>query len=79
MVRTRANLPASTGTLANIWKERRVELAMEQDRFFDLVRTKQAAAVLGPKGFKPNKNEVFPIPQPQRDLSGGRLTQNPGY
>jgi starch-binding outer membrane protein, SusD/RagB family len=79
MVRTRANLGGSTGTLANIWKERRVELAMEQDRFFDLVRTKQAATLLAGKGFKPNKNEVFPIPQAQRDLSGGRLSQNPGY
>lgn len=79
MVRARANLPASTGTLANIWKERRFELALEQDRFFDLVRTGQAATVLASKGFQPGKHEVFPIPQPQRDLSGGRLAQNPGY
>jgi starch-binding outer membrane protein, SusD/RagB family len=78
-VRTRAKLPASVGTIDNIWKERRVELAMEQDRFFDLVRQGRAATVLSSKGFKLNKNEVFPIPQVQRDLSGGRLTQNPGY
>ncbi|WP_026896863.1 RagB/SusD family nutrient uptake outer membrane protein [Daejeonella oryzae] len=79
MVRSRANLPASTGTIENIWKERRVELAMEQDRFFDLVRQGRAATVLGPKGFKAGKNELYPIPQVQIDLSGNRLTQNPGY
>jgi hypothetical protein len=81
LVRGRAGLAASTGTVANIWKERRVELAMEQDRFFDLVRQGRAGAVLRAHGkaFVDNKNELFPIPQPQRDLSGGRLTQNPGY
>ena len=79
LVRTRANLPASVGTIDNIWKERRVELAMEQDRFFDLVRQGRAATVLSSKGFKANKNEVYPIPQAQIDLSGGRLIQNLGY
>ncbi len=80
-VRTRANLAPSTGTIENIWKERRVELAMEQDRFFDLVRQGRAGTVLRAHGksFADNKNEVFPIPQVQIDLSGGRLTQNPGY
>ncbi|MBC7902354.1 MAG: RagB/SusD family nutrient uptake outer membrane protein, partial [Gemmatimonadaceae bacterium] len=79
LVRARANLGASTGTIANIWKERRVELAMEQDRFFDLVRQGRAATVLGAKGFKAGTHEVYPIPQAQRDLSGGRMTQNNGY
>ena len=81
MVRARANLAPSTGTIANIWKERRVELAMEQDRFFDLVRTGRAAQVMQAHGkaFVAGKHEVFPIPQVERDLSGGRLTQNPGY
>jgi starch-binding outer membrane protein, SusD/RagB family len=81
MVRARANLPASTGTIANIWKERRVELAMEQDRFFDLVRQGRAGTVLRAHGkaFVDGKHELFPIPQAQRDLSGGRLTQNPNY
>lgn len=67
-------------TLRNaIWHERRVELAMEYDRFFDLVRQGRAAQVLGPKGFKAGVNEVMPIPQNEIDLSGGVLTQNPGY
>ncbi|NEU09932.1 RagB/SusD family nutrient uptake outer membrane protein [Flavihumibacter sp. R14] len=79
LVRSRANLPASVGTIDNIWKERRVELAMEHDRFFDLVRQGRASTVLGPKGFVAGRNEVFPIPQSQIDLSGNRLTQNPGY
>lgn len=81
MVRARANLGSSTGTIANIWKERRVELAMEADRFFDLVRQGRAGTVLRAHGkaFVDGKHEVFPIPQPQRDLSGGRLAQNSGY
>ena len=80
MIRNRAGLPSlASVTINDIWKERRLELAMEQDRFFDLVRTGRAASVLGPLGFTPNKNEVFPIPQAEIDLSGGKLTQNPGY
>ncbi len=79
-VRNRAGLPSlATVTLNDVWKERRFELAMEQDRFFDLVRTGRAAAVLGPKGFVADKNEVFPIPQGQIDLSNGKLKQNPKY
>lgn len=62
-----------------IWHERRVEMGMEFDRFFDLVREGQAPAVLGPKGFVAGKNEVWPIPQNEIDLSAGTLVQNPGY
>jgi starch-binding outer membrane protein, SusD/RagB family len=67
----------ATGTALKqaIWDERRVELAMEGDRFFDLVRTGQAATKI--TGFQANKNELFPIPQQEIDISG--LTQNPGY
>jgi hypothetical protein len=66
-----------TGTALReaIWNERRVELAMEGDRFFDLVRTGKAVEKI--QGFKAGKNEVFPIPQQEIDISG--LTQNPGY
>ena len=58
-----------------ILNERRLELAMEGDRFFDLVRTGQAASKI--TGFVAGKHEVFPIPQAEIDISG--LAQNPGY
>lgn len=70
------DIAATGATLKQaIWDERRLELAMEGDRFFDLVRTGQAATKI--TGFVPNKNELFPIPQQEIDISG--LTQNPGY
>ncbi|GGC08390.1 RagB/SusD family nutrient uptake outer membrane protein [Dyadobacter sediminis] len=62
-----------------IWHERHVELALEYDRYFDVIRQGRAAQIFGPLGWKPNKNEVWPIPQSEIDLSGGTLTQNPGY
>lgn len=86
-IRERAGLdPLTAVTLEAIWKERRLELAMEHDRFFDLVRQEtvqpgratQAFAAHG-KTWVKGINEVFPIPQTQIDLSGGRLEQNPGY
>lgn len=61
-----------------IWRERRSELAMENDRYFDVIRQGRAATVFGPKGWKANKNEVWPIPQTEIDKSSV-LTQNPGY
>jgi len=64
---------------AAIWKERRVEFAMEFDRYFDVIRQGRGTAVFGPKGWKAGKNEVWPVPQAEIDLSAGVLTQNPGY
>jgi hypothetical protein len=82
LVRQRAfqdNLHNSTATgsalLEEILEERRLELAMEGDRFFDLVRTGKAASKI--TGFTANKHEVFPIPQQEVIVSN--LTQNPGY
>ena len=77
-VRTRAGLPAISATLENIYDERRAELALEENRFFDLVRWGKAAEVLGPLGFTAGKNEVFPIPSAQRQLNGN-LPATPGY
>jgi len=62
-----------------IWKERQVELAMESDRYFDVIRQGRGTAVFGPKGWKAGKNEVWPIPLTEIDKSAGTLTQNPGY
>ena len=77
IVRRRAGLPEITGvTLQQIWDERRAELAMEQDRFFDLIRTGQAQTVLSGKGFTPGKHEVYPIPQTQKDLNPNLIQNN---
>lgn len=59
--------------------ERNYELAFEGLRFWDLVRTDRAADVLGPLGFVAGKNELFPIPQSEIDISEGNITQNPMY
>jgi hypothetical protein len=85
LVRTRAKLPAATASLATIWHERRMELAEEHDRFFDIVRQdavqpgRAAAAFATHEKTWAAKYALFPIPQTQIDLSGGRLKQNPGY
>lgn len=57
--------------------ERRFELAMELERFFDLVRWGVAKDEID--GFIPGKHELYPIPQGQIDSSNGILTQNPNY
>lgn len=62
-----------------IMLERRHELALEGERFWDLVRTGNAASVLGPLGFVPGKHELLPIHQSEIDISQGSLTQNPNY
>lgn len=77
-VRARAGLPATTATLPHIYDERRAELALEENRFFDLVRWGKAAEVLGPLGFTAGKNELFPVPANQRQLNP-KLPQTPGY
>ncbi|MEX2602550.1 MAG: RagB/SusD family nutrient uptake outer membrane protein [Gracilimonas sp.] len=62
-----------------ILEERRVELALEGHRFWDLVRTGKAPEVLGPLGFQEGKHELLPIPQSEIDLSQGTLTQNDNW
>ena len=71
---THADL-SGTALVQAIWDERRLELSGEGLRFFDLVRTGQAAAEID--GFVAGKHEVFPIPQAEIDLSG--MSQNPMY
>lgn len=64
-----------------IRKERRVELAMEQQRWFDLLRYGNAGETMRKlnKAFVDNKHELFPIPQTEIDLSAGNLDQNKGW
>lgn len=76
-VRARVGLPSVPVSLAAIKAERRLELAGEGHRFFDLVRWGDAASKLAGRGFVANKNEIFPIPY--RELQGTKLKQNPGY
>ncbi len=79
-VRSRAGVPASAAATAAdlllaIENERRVEFAFEADRWFDLVRTGRAGAVLG---VTDTRKWVFPIPY--NDLvADPDLEQNPGY
>lgn len=88
MVRERARggnatvLPKITATnqselRAKIHQERRIELAMEWERFFDLVRWGEAKDAISK--FVVGKHELFPIPQTEIDKSEGLIIQNPGY
>lgn len=84
-VRERVELdPVTTADQAElrqaIWKERRLELAFEHDRWFDLLRTGQAGEVMQAHGknFDESKHYLFPIPEEQLRQTPG-MTQNPGY
>ncbi|MGS2740691.1 RagB/SusD family nutrient uptake outer membrane protein [Sinomicrobium sp. M5D2P17] len=95
---TSAQFSSKEDALKAIYFERKLELAMEGHRFFDLVRWGIAEEVLNSyfeyqggittdvRGgrFVSGKNEYYPIPQPQIDLSVNEtgqptLQQNPGY
>ena len=92
MVRARARgnnigiLPEVTTNNQNelreaIRHERRVELGMEFDRFYDLVRWGIAKEVLhaaGKTGYQ-DRHALLPIPQDEIDKSNGVLVQNPNY
>lgn len=62
-----------------ILEERRVELALEGHRFWDLVRTGKAVSILGPLGFITNKHELLGVPQIEMDLTQNTWQQNPGW
>jgi hypothetical protein len=76
-VRARVGLPSVPVSMAAIKTERRLELAGEGHRFFDLVRWGDAATRLASRGFQAGKHEIFPIPS--QELQGTKLVQNPGY
>ena len=76
-VRARVGLASVPVSMDAIKTERRLELAGEGHRFFDLVRWGDAATKLAGRGFKAGKNEIFPIPA--QELQGTKLVQNPNY
>jgi hypothetical protein len=85
-VRNRALLPNLTPGLTkaqfsdSLLKERNLELALEEVRWFDLKRTGKLKSTLVADGVTWNdKYYLFPIPQSDIDASNGILTQNPGY
>lgn len=86
VIRSRAGLPALAPGLSQsecldaIMQERRVELYGEWGhRFFDLKRTGQLDAVMGPyKSTWRSTASVFPIPQ-NEITRNPNLVQNPGY
>ena len=84
VLRTRAKAPAAAvaaqaDVLLTIERERVYELAFEGHRWYDLVRTGRAQAVMS--AFTPNWNtryELWPIPQREIQQNPA-LQQNPGY
>jgi starch-binding outer membrane protein, SusD/RagB family len=84
-IRERVNLADVTTTNQTtlrtaIWHERRLELAFEHDRWFDLIRTGQAASVMQTHGksFVVGKHELFPIPNAQL-IQTPNMEQNPNW
>ena len=83
-IRTRAGLTSLVGTVSSqadvkqaIADERRLEMAFEGQRWFDLVRTGTVDAEMGQSV---NSNyHVFPIPVSEVLATGGVITQNDGY
>ncbi|MDC0176745.1 RagB/SusD family nutrient uptake outer membrane protein [Polaribacter sp.] len=93
-IRNRAGLDNDTDgsiTIEELLLERRVELAFENQRFFDLLRFGVADDVLSNHSAEDNNLDVsvypsynarallLPIPSREINLSKGLLKQNPGY
>lgn len=89
LIRTRAKLTnLNTVTLDDVLNERRLELAFEGQRWFDLVRNDKAISVMNGLNSRDvgrlmmdpvTENRILmPIPQPQIDKNPS-MVQNPGY
>lgn len=80
LVQDRAGIAHSAASIDNIIDERRAELALENNRIFDLIRLGKVNEVLGPQ--KPNVKTHFfgrfPIPSEQLSLNKG-LNPSDGY
>ncbi len=78
------DLPTQQAFRMAVEKERRVELAFEGHRWFDLVCTDRALPVinahLAPLNFQLEEYQlIFPVPQSQIDVNPGNIAQNPGH
>jgi len=85
-----SDIPAdiSGATVEDVLEERRLELAFEHKRWYDIVRRKMGDKVFGANGFEtelqgtqnfdPSKDYLLPIP-PLEITNNPNLTQNPGY
>ena len=71
------DVTTQTDVLNAIWNERRLELALEGDRWPDLIRTGRAMTVLGLPANRAFQL-LYPIPSRELIVSPG-LVQNPGY
>lgn len=78
-IRARVGLAATTiaDPRAALRHERRVELAFETGRWFDITRWGIGSQVFG-TAWKTNY-DVFPFPQSEITRNGGKLIQNTGY
>lgn len=86
LVRERAGLMALTPNLTyetfklQLLHERRVELAFENHRWFDLKRFNKAVEILQAKNYDIKPFQLlYPIPRKEVLISQGNITQNPGY
>ena len=87
-MRARAGLPAVSGLTQDemrekIIHERRMELAFEGHRWFDMIRINHGEYALKflksiGKSHVTKDRLLFPIPQTERDANS-LMTQNPGY
>ena len=91
-VRPYTDIPGQDEVLKRVKMERRIELALESERFFDLVRWGEAKQVIDKyyaeetkvctiyegATFTVDKNEYLPIPYEQIAASNGHYTQNIG-
>lgn len=78
----------SGATINDVMEERRLELAFEHKRWYDIVRRQLGPEVYGPNGFEtelmgtrnfdPARDYLLPIP-PLEITNNPNLTQNPGY
>lgn len=86
-VRSRAGITTAIASVSksDLMTERRVELAFENQRYFDLIRFGELDNVLSAHStemgyvYDSRKARLLPIPQREINLSEGLLTQNLGY